>query len=125
MDAQTIANRVAEAVEAAPARAQELIADPRGAVERITGATGFDVTEVFTATLRKLSGSGLVLSRAVDLSKLDLEQIDVVRLDVAELKDAARKLRVDMSKLDMGAIAGKMLGGGSLGGLLGGLFGKR
>lgn len=125
MDAQTIADRVAEAVEAAPRRAQELIADPRGAVERITGATGFDVTEVLTATLRRLSDTGLDLSRVVDLSALDLDQLDVVRLDIAELQDAAHKLHVDLSRLDMGAIASKMLGGANLGGLLGGLFGSR
>ena len=50
MDIQTIAVTVAEAVQAAPERAQELIAHPREAVEAITGAGGFDVTEVVQAS---------------------------------------------------------------------------
>ena len=126
MDIQTIAVTVAEAVQAAPERAQELIAHPREAVEAITGAGGFDVTEVVQATLARLEETGMDLS-FVDLSQLDLAEIDVSKLDIAQLQGAADALHVDMSKLDMGAIASKLLGGG-LGGLfggLGGLFGGR
>lgn len=125
MDAQTIASQVVDAVKATPERAQELISDPRGAIESITGATGFDVTEVLQASLAKLSDAGLDLS-SVDLSKLNLSEIDVTKLDLVELQETVSKLGIDASRLDLGAIAGKLFGGASglLGGL-GGLFGRR
>lgn len=123
MDAQAIAAKVVEAVKATPERAQELISDPRGAIESITGATGFDVTEVLQASLGKLSDAGLDLS-SVDLSKLNLSEIDLAKLDIVQLQETAGKLGIDVSKLDLGAIASKLLGGGA-GGLLGGLFGRR
>ena len=104
MDMQALATQVADAVAAAPALAQELVSDPAGAVEKITGERGADVTALLPKTL------ALLAERSVDLSAVDLG-----------------KLNVDLSKLDMAAIAGKLLGGGAgaLGGLLGGLFGRR
>lgn len=125
MDMQALATQVADAVAAAPALAQELVSDPAGAVEKITGERGADVTALLPKTLALLAERSVDLS-AVDLSALDLSQIDVTRLDLARLQDAAGKLNVDLFKLDMAAIAGKLLGGGAgaLGGLLGGLFGR-
>ena len=79
MTSKDIAQRIVEAVKATPEVAQELIADPRGAVERVAGATdGFDLTEVVQEALA---------------------------------------LAADLSKLDMGAVTAKLLGGG--------LFGRR
>lgn len=124
MDVQTIAQQVTDAVRATPELAQELVADPAGAVGRITGATGFDVTEVLQASLADFAASGLDLS-FVDLSKLDLSQLDVSRLDIAQLQSAASALHIDMTRLDLAAVASKLLGSGSLGGLMGGLFGRR
>ena len=72
----------------------------------------------------RLAEAGVDLS-AVDLGKLDLSAIDVSRLSPDELLGLAARLNVDVSKLDMAAIASKMLGAGGLGGLLGGLFGGR
>ena len=126
MDMQVIAAKVADAVAKAPAVAQELVSDPDGAVERIAGVAGADVTTLLPLVLERLAERGVDLS-FVDLSKLDLSQVDVARLDVAQLQAAASRLNVDLSRLDVAAIAGKLLGGGAsgLGGLLGGLLGRR
>lgn len=124
MDIQAIATQVAEAIKEAPEKAQELVSDPKGAIEGITGESGFDVTEAVQAILAKVGDMGLDLS-SLDLSKLNLAQIDIAKLDVSQLKDVAAKIGVDTSKLDLGGIAGKVLGEGGLGGMLGGLFGKK
>lgn len=124
MDIQAIASKVADTIKDAPERAQELVSDPKAAIEGITGESGFDVTEALQAILAKVADMGIDLS-GLDLSKLDLSQIDITKFDVAQLQETAKKLGVDVSKLDLGGIAGKMLGGGGLGGMLGGLFGKK
>lgn len=124
MDIQAIATQVAEAIKEAPEKAQELVSDPKAAIEGITGESGFDVTEAVQAILAKVGDMGLDLS-SLDLSKLNLSQIDIAKLDVSQLKDVAGKLGIDTSKLDLGGIAGKVLGEGGLGGMLGGLFGKK
>lgn len=119
MDAQAVVSQVVEAIKAAPERAQELVANPSGAIESITGATGFDVTEVLQGVIGRAGELGLDLS-ALDLSSLDLSQIDLSRLDVASLAQAAKSAGIDVSGL-----VGKVLGsGGGLGGVLGGIFGR-
>lgn len=128
IDINQLAERIADAVEAAPELAQQLVENPVATVERITGVTGvtggYDLTELFGLCLARLAEAGVDLS-AVDLGKLDLSAIDVSRLSPDELLGLAARLNVDVSKLDMAAIASKMLGAGGLGGLLGGLFGGR
>ena len=118
MDAQSIVSQVVEAIKAAPERAQELVSDPSGAIESITGATGFDVTEVLQCVIARAGELGLDLS-GLDLSQLDLSQIELSRLDIASLARAAGG-----AGLDVGALASKVLGSGGLGGLLGGIFGR-
>lgn len=125
IDINQLAERIADAVEAAPELAQQLVENPVAAVERITGVTdGYDLTELFGLCLARLAEAGVDLS-TVDMGKLDLSAIDVSRLSPDELLGLAARLNVDVSKLDMAAIASKMLGAGGLGGLLGGLFGGR
>ncbi len=120
-----LAAKVAGAVELAPELAQELVSDPVATVERIAGVSGgYDLTELFRLCLARLAQADVDLS-CVDLSRLDLDAIDVSRLNPDELLGLAAKLNVDVSKVDMAAIAGKMLGSSGLGGLLGGLFGGR
>lgn len=120
-----LAAKVASAVEAAPELAQELVSDPVATVERIAGvAGGYDLTELFRLCLARLAQAGVDLS-CVDLSRLDLDAIDVSKLNPDELLGLAARLNVDVSKVDMAAIASKMIGSGGLGGLLGGLFGGR
>lgn len=120
MTSKDIAQKIVEAVKATPEVAQELIADPRGAVARVAGAAnGFDLTEVVQEALALAADLKLDLS-CVDLGKLDLSQIDVAKLDLERLASVASACNVDMSKLDMGAVTAKLLGGG----LFGGLFGK-
>ena len=114
-DIQALAAQVVEAIRATPELAQRLVEAPAATVEKICGGNpGVDLTSLFMAVLDKLEGLD------VDLSPLDLS-----RLDPARLLSIATKLGIDVSKVDMGAIASKMLAGGGLGGLLGGLFGGR
>lgn len=125
IDMNQLADKIAGAVAAAPELAQQLVESPAQAVERITGvAGGYDLTELFRLSLDRLAQVGADLSE-VDLGKLDLSAIDVSRFNPDELLRLAAKLNVDVSKVDMAAIASKMLGSSGLGGLLGGLFGGR
>ena len=119
-DIQALAAQVVEAIRATPELAQRLVEAPAATVEKICGGNpGVDLTSLFMAVLDKLEGLD------VDLSGLDLDALDLSRLDPARLLSIATKLGIDVSKVDMGAIASKMLAGGGLGGLLGGLFGGR
>lgn len=119
MNTNEIVEKIVSAVQQSPEKAQELIADPKGAVAAITGAAGgFDINAVITGVLTKAAELGLDFSD-VDLSKLDLSQIDITKLDLIALQDAAKKLNVDLSKIDFS----KLGLGGALGGLLGGLGG--
>ena len=112
MTSKDIAEKIVEAVKAAPEVAQELIADPRAAVARVAGAAeGFDLTEVVQEALALAADLRLDLS-GVDLGKLDLSQIDVAKLDLVRLESVASACNVDMSKLDMGAVTAKLLCGG-------------
>ena len=111
MTSKDIAQKLVEAVKATPEVAQELIADPSGAVARVAGATdGFDLTEVVQEALALAADLRLDLS-CVDLGKLDLSQIDVAKLDLVRLASVASACNVDMTKLDMGAVTVKLLGG--------------
>ena len=115
-----IAEKLICAVRQTPEVAQELIADPRGAVARVAGAAdGFDLTAVVQEALAQAGELKLDLS-CVDLSKLDLSQIDVAKFDLTRLASVASACNIDISKLDMGAVTAKLLGGG----LFGGLFGR-
>lgn len=117
MTSKDIAQKLVEAVKDTPEVAQQLIADPSGAVARVAGATdGFDLTEVVQEALALAADLKLDLS-CVDLGKLDLSQIDVAKLDLVRLASVTSACNVDMSKLDMGAVTVKLLGGG--------LFGRR
>lgn len=120
MTSKDIAQKLVEAVKATPEVAQELIADPSGAVARVAGATdGFDLTEVMQEALALAADLKLDLScvdlSCVDLGKLDLSQIDVAKLDLVRLASVASACNVDMSKLDMGAVTAKLLGGSLFG----------
>lgn len=120
MTSKDIAEKLIEAVKAAPEVAQKLIADPRAAVTRAAGAAeGFDLTEVVQEALALAADLRLDLS-GVDLGKLDLSQIDVTRLDLGRLASVASACSVDISRLDMGAVTARLLGGN----LFGGLFGR-
>ena len=109
MTSKDIAQKLVEAVKATPEVAQQLIADPSGAVARVAGATdGFDLTKVVQEALALAADLKLDLS-CVDLGKLDLSQIDVAKLDLVRLASVASACNVDMSKLDMGAVTAKLL----------------
>ena len=115
-----IAEKIIDAVRQTPAVAQELISDPKSAVARVAGTTdGFDLTAVVQEALAQAGELKLDLS-CVDLSKLDLSQVDVSKLDLTRLASVASACNIDISKLDMGAVTAKLLGGG----LFGGLFGR-
>ena len=102
MTSKDIAQKLVEAVKATPEVAQQLIADPSGAVARVAGATdGFDLTKVVQEALALAADLRLDLS-CVDLGKLDLSQIDVAKLDLVRLASVASACNVDMSKLDLG-----------------------
>ena len=84
IDINQLAERIADAVEAAPELAQQLVENPVATVERITGVTGgYDLTELFGLCLARLAEAGVDLS-TVDLGKLDLSAIDVSRLSPDE-----------------------------------------
>ena len=124
-DIQAIATQVVEAIRKAPELAQRLVEAPAATVEEICGkGVSVDLTSLLMAALEKLEGLDVDLS-GLDLSKLDLEAFDLSRLDPTRLLNTATKLGIDVSKVDMAAIANKMLSSGGLGGLLGGLFGGR
>lgn len=116
MQTTEIVNQIVAAVQQAPEKAQELIADPKGAVAAICGTTDFDINAVVQGTLARAAELGLDFS-GVDISKLDLTQLDLTKLDLIALQDAASRLNIDIAKLDLS----KLGLGGTLGGLLGSL----
>lgn len=116
MQTTEIVNRIVAAVQQAPEKAQELIADPKGAVAAICGTADFDINAVVQGTLARAAELGLDFSD-VDISKLDLTQLDLTKLDLIALQDAASRLNIDITKLDLS----KLGLGGALGGLLGSL----
>ena len=116
MQTTEIVNRIVAAVQQAPEKAQELIADPKGAVAAICGTADFDINAVVQGTLARAAELGLDFSD-VDISKLDLTQLDLTKLDLIALQDAASRLNIDITKLDLS----KLGLSGALGGLLGSL----
>lgn len=106
MDIQGIIDQVVQTVTNAPEKINDILADPRAAIEDITGQTlgEGDLTQIVDGVKDR------VLSGGIDLSAIDLSQIDLSKL---------------------GGIT-SLLGGGSgsspLGGIMGGigsLFGKK
>ena len=132
VDIKSLAAQITEAITNAPELAQELIDSPAQTVERITGQSEVDLTELFQLVLSNLSKvgidlSGLDLTRldltAIDLSRLDLTAIDLSRLDLGELAGMAKSLGISFTSL-AGAASG-LFGGSGVSGLLGSLFGRK
>ncbi len=100
MDIQAIIDQVMTAVGNAPEKAGEILADPKGAIENITGQTigEGDLSQIIDGVKERIASGG------IDLSQIDLSQIDLSQI-------------------------GGLLGGdGPLGGIMGGigsLFGKK
>lgn len=100
MDIQAIIDQVMTAVGNAPEKAGEILADPKGAIESITGQTigEGDLSQIIDGVKERIASGG------IDLSQIDLSQIDLSQI-------------------------GGLLGGdGPLGGIMGGigsLFGKK
>ena len=60
IDINQLAERIADAVEAAPELAQRLVENPVATVEHITGVTGgYDLTELFGLCLARLAEAGV------------------------------------------------------------------
>lgn len=102
MDTQAIIDQVMQALQDAPEKAGELLSDPRGTIEQITGqALGEgDLSQIVTAVQERFAAGEL------DLSGIDLSSIDLSSL---------------------GGLDG-LLGGSPLGGIMGGLgslFGRK
>ena len=116
------AQLIAEAITNAPELAQELVDSPAQTVERITGQSEVDLTELFQLVLSKLSKVGIDLS-GLDLTRLDLTAIDLSRLDLGEIAGMAQSLGISFTSL-AGAASG-LLGGRGVSGLLGSLFGGK
>ena len=117
MNAQEIAEKVLEVVKEAPEKAQELVSDPKGAVEKICGETDFDVNDVVQLVLEKAGDLEVDLSH-LDLSKLS-QDFDLSKLDLSKLSEIAQKANIDVSKIDLGTMTNGLLSN------LGGLFGKK
>lgn len=122
VDIKNLAARITEAITNAPELAQELIDSPAQTVERITGQSEADLTELFQAVLSNLSKTGIDLS-GLDLTRLDLTAIDLSRLDLGELAGMAQSLGLSFTSL-AGAASG-LLGGNGVFSLLGSLFGGK
>ena len=119
VDIKSLAAQITEAITNAPELAQELIDSPAQTVERITGQSEVDLTELFQLVLSNL---GIDLS-GLDLTRLDLTAIDLSRLDFGELAGMARSL--GLSFTDLAGAASGLLGGSGVSGLLGSLFGGK
>ena len=112
VDIKNLAAQITEAITNAPELAQELIDSPAQTVERITGQSEADLTELFQLVLSNLSKTG------VDLSGLDL-----TRLDLGELAGMAKSLGISFA--DLAGAASGLLGGSGVSSLLGSLFGRK
>ncbi len=121
MQTNDVVQKIIEVIQAAPERAQEFIADPRGAIAAVAPeAAGVDIHQVIQGVVARAGELGIDLS-SVDLSKLDLSQVDVSKLDLLALKSAADKCHIDMSRLDPAAVRAAAA---SLLSSFGGLFGR-
>lgn len=99
MDTKVVIDQVVEYIGNAPEAIKELLADPAGAIENITGQRleGNDLSGVLDGIKEHITGSGIKLPEGLDLGAL-------------------------------GNLAGKFDLGGiteGLGDMLGGLFGKK
>lgn len=121
VDIKNLAAQITEAITNAPELAQELVDSPAQTVERITGQSEVDLTELFQLVLSNLSKVGIDLS-GLDLTRLDLTAIDLSRLDLGEIAGMVRSL--GLSFTDLAGAASGLLGGG-VSGLLGSLFGRK
>lgn len=121
VDIKNLAAQITEAIVNAPELAQELIDSPAQTVERITGQSEVDLTELFQLVLSNLSKVGIDLS-GLDLTRLDLTAIDLSRLDLGEIAGMAQSLGLGFA--DLAGAASGLLGGG-VSGLLGSLFGRK
>lgn len=122
VDIKILAAQITEAITNAPELAQELVDSPAQTVERITGQSEVDLTELFQLVLSNLSKVGIDLS-GLDLTRLDLTAIDLSRLDLGEIAGMAQSLGISFTSL-AGAASG-LLGGRGASGLLGSLFGGK
>ena len=95
MDVQDIIAQVSALLADAPEKLQDLIADPKGTIEELTGHSleGADLSKIVDGVKSQIADGG------IDLGGLDLGAI--------------------AEKVDLGGIAD------NLGGVLGGLFGKK
>lgn len=122
VDIKNLAAQITEAITNAPELAQELIDSPAQTVERITGQSEVDLTELFQLVLSNLSKVGIDLS-GLDLTRLDLTAIDLSRLDLGEIAGMAQSL--GLSFTDLAGAASGLLGGSGVSSLLGSLFGRK
>lgn len=102
MDTQAIIDQIMQALKTAPEKAGELLSDPKGTIEEITGQTlgEGDLSQIVSAVQEKFAAGELDLS-GIDLSSIDLSKIGGL---------------------------GSLLGGSPLGGIMGGLgslFGRK
>lgn len=107
MDISALIDQLVATVQDAPEKINEILADPKAAIEDITGQQlgEGDLSQIVAGVQEKLAAG------EIDLSGIDLSQID-------------------LSKLDLGALLGGGAGGigGALGGIasgIGGLFGRK
>lgn len=112
VDIKSLAAQITEAITNAPELAQELVDSPAQTVERITGQSEVDLTELFQLVLSNLSKVGI-----------DLSGLDLTRLDLGEIAGMAQSLGISFTSL-AGAASG-LLGGRGVSGLLGSLFGGK
>ena len=122
VDIKNLAAQITEAIVNAPELAQELIDSPARTVERITGQSEADLTELFQRLLSNLSKTCVDLS-GLDLTRLDLSAIDLTRLDLGELAGMAKSLGISFA--DLAGAASGLLGGSGVSSLLGSLFGRK
>lgn len=104
MDIKAITDQVVEHLGNAPEAIQDLLSDPAGAIENITGhrLEGADLSGVLDGLKDAVTGGNFKLPEGLDLGSLDL----------SKLGDLA-------SKVDLGGITE------GIGDMLGGLFGKK
>lgn len=109
MDIQSIIGQVTESLGAAPEKAQDLLADPKAAIEELTGqALGEgDIAEIVNGVKDKIAGGELDLGSIAE--NLDLGSI------AENLGGVAENLGGVLENTPLGGIAEG----------LGGLFGKK
>lgn len=76
MDIQAIIDQVMQALQNAPEKAGELLRDPRGTIEEVTGQTlgEGDLSQIVSTVKEKFAAGELDLS-GIDLSSIDLSNL--------------------------------------------------